>query len=79
MKNPGNVNKMESVKWVQEDNTKNSEPIEVKKVNEHLYVTQPITFPVQKFKIVVDVLDKTNNKIVLISPLKFQAIDTSNY
>jgi hypothetical protein len=79
VKNPENMNEIESVKWVQEDNTKNSKPIEVKKINENLYVTEPITFPDQKFKIVVDVLDKENQKTVLISPPKFQAIDTSNY
>jgi hypothetical protein len=79
VKNPENVNEIESVKWVLEDNTKESEPIEVRKINENLYVTKPITIPDQKFKIVVDAVDKGNNKIVLVSPLKFQTIDTSNY
>jgi hypothetical protein len=79
VKNPENVNKIESVKWVLEDNTKTSEPIKVKKINKHLYVTEPITFPDHKFKIVVDAVDKENQKTVLISPPKFQAIDTSNY
>jgi hypothetical protein len=79
VKNPENVYKIESVKWVQEDNMKRIEPIEVKKINENLYVTQPITFPVQKFKIVVDALDHENHKIIWVSLPKFQAIDTSNY
>jgi hypothetical protein len=79
VKNPENVYKIESVKWVQEDNMKRSEPIEVKKINENLYVTKPITFPDQKFKIVVDGLGKENHKIAWVSLPKFQAIDTSNY
>jgi chitinase len=73
------VNEIESAKWVLEDNTKESELIEVKKINKNLYVTKPITFPDQKFKIVVDGLDHENHKIIWVSPPKFQAIDTSNY
>jgi hypothetical protein len=77
--NPQDIYKLESAVLVQENNKEESEPIEVKKVNENLYVTKPITFPDQKFKIVVDGLEKENHKIIWVSLPKFQAIDTSNY
>jgi hypothetical protein len=76
VKNPESVNNIESAKWVINNNNQ-SEPIALEKISDVQYVTKPTTFPDQKFKIVVDVLDNENHKTVLVSPSKFKTIDTS--
>jgi hypothetical protein len=43
-----------------------------------MYVTEPITFPDGKFKIVADGLGDENQKLILATSPTFQAIDTSN-
>ncbi len=77
VKNPQDIDKLQSVKLIDDDNNDKSEPIELEKINENLYVTEPITFPAGKFKIVVDALDDNKQNLVLVSPPTFQAIDTS--
>ncbi len=77
VKNPQNINKLGSVKLIDQNNK--ISVINLEKVRDDLYVTKPITFPDGKFKIVVDGLDKQSNSIVWVSPSKFQAIDTSKY
>ncbi len=79
VKNPQNINKLGSVKLIEQNNNDRSELITLEKVRDDLYVTKPITLPDGKFKIVVDGLDKQSNSIVWVSPPKFQAIDTSKY
>ncbi len=78
--NPDQVDKLVSAKWVvNNDNVNQSEPMTLEKVEDNLYVTEPIKFPDEKFKIIVDGLDDENHTVVWVSPPKFQSIDTSNY
>ncbi len=79
VKNPENVDKLVSAKWVDKNNNKESELMTLEKVDDDLYVTEPIKFPDEKFKIIVDGLNNENHTVVWVSPPKFQAIDTSKY
>ncbi len=76
VKSPQDIDKLRTVKWIQENNDK-SASIALKKIREDLYVTEPITFPAEKFKIAVDALDDNEQNLILVSPPKFQAIDPS--
>ncbi len=75
VKNPQNINKLESVKLIDQNNNDKSELITLEKVRDDLYVTKPITLLDGKFKIVVYKEYQVN---FIVSP-SFQAIDPSKY
>ncbi len=75
VKNPESIDKLGTAKLVDHYNKK-SEPIELEKIRDDLYVTKPITFPVGKFKIVT--YEEYQENIMIVSPT-FEAIDPSNY
>jgi hypothetical protein len=75
--NPKHVDKLVSAKLIDHDNNDKSAPIPLKQIRDDLFVTELINFPDGKFKIVVDGLNDENQKLIWVSPLTFQAIDTS--
>jgi hypothetical protein len=73
------VDKLISVKLIDDDNNDKSASIPLEMIRNDLYVTKPITFPVGKFKIVADGLDDEKQKIIWVSTPTFQAIDTGKW